>query len=345
MPRGFQLRGRNHPAAGQTAGGLEPDNIIDPSWFAVFGARQLGGLPGAATRYILRFIMNPLHRIFSFIGLNFALCLPLGLALAQSTPQSAAGNSPGRPAVRSWSNDPRVQGRVYVFTNTSETLPYAVFISSKVAKDKPAPLIVALRGAGGNPGVFMHDPALKLADEGGYIMAAPMGYTAMGNFGNGGMGGFGRRGAATTNAPATEGTAPSKDSEYSELDVMNVLAIVRKEFNIDNHRIYLMGHSQGGAGALHIADKYSSIWAGVAGLAPGAPGFQLDAKAKFKDVPVLIMVGEKDTLIGSVQRLDEKLKSLGIPHEYKEVPGKDHAGIIMGGMPEVFQFFGQHVKP
>jgi predicted esterase len=121
--------------------------------------------------------------------------------------------------------------------------------------------------------------------------------------------------------------------------------MVRKEFNIDDRRIYLMGHSQGGAGALHIADKYSSIWAGVAGLAPGAPGFQLDANAKFKDVPMLIMVGEKDTLIGSVQRLDEKLKSLNIAHEYKEVPGKDHGGIIMGGMPDVFQFFGQHVKP
>jgi acetyl esterase/lipase len=71
----------------------------------------------------------------------------------------------------------------------------------------------------------------------------------------------------------------------------------------------------------------------------------VDANAKFKDVPILIMVGEKDTLIGSVQRLDERLKSLNIPHEYKEVPGKDHGGIIMGGMTDVFTFFGQHTKP
>jgi predicted esterase len=200
-----------------------------------------------------------------------------------------------------------------------------------------------------------------------------MGYTAMGNFGNqaSAMGGFGRRGGAPTNAPgmapqlpgtnqpprdpqpgrggmglaAGGGADQSKTSEYSEQDVMNVLAMIRKEFNLDDHRLYLMGHSQGGAGALHIADKYSSIWAAVAGLAPGAPGFQLDANAKFKDVPVLIMVGEKDSLIGSVQRLDERMKSLNIPHEYKEVPGKDHGGIIMGGMPDVFTFFGQHTKP
>ena len=293
------------------------------------------------------------------------ICVVLALRLtAQAQPAT------GQPAARSWSNDPRVQSRTYVFTNTGESLPYAVFVSTKVAKDKPAPLIVALRGAGGNPGVFMHEPALTLAEEGGYIIAAPMGYSAMGNFGNPatGMGGFGRRGGASTNAaPQLTGTNQppggpqsgrgggfgggaggvdqSKASEYSEQDVMNVLAMVRKEFNIDDHRIYIMGHSQGGAGALHIADKYSSIWAGVAGLSPGAPGYQLDANAKFKDVPVLIMVGANDTLIGSVQRLDERMKSLNIPHEYMEVPGKDHGGIIMGGMTNVFRFFGEHSKP
>ncbi|HUZ05973.1 MAG TPA: dienelactone hydrolase family protein [Candidatus Paceibacterota bacterium] len=277
----------------------------------------------------------------------------MSFSLTQAQP--ATGQ---QPAVRSWANDPRVQSRTYVFTNTDETLPYAVFVSTKVTKDKPAPLIVALRGAGGNPGVFMHEPALKLAEAGGYIMVAPMGYSAMANFGNPatGMGGFGRRGGAPTNAPGMApqmqganqspgGVSPSKASEYSEQDVMNVLAIIRKEFNIDDHRIYLMGHSQGGAGALHIADKYSSIWAAVAGLSPGAPGFQLDANAKFKDVAVLIMVGDKDGFIGSVQRLDERMKSLNIPHEYIVVPGKDHGGIIMGGMPEVFKFFGQHTRP
>jgi predicted esterase len=296
--------------------------------------------------------MKPLHRTIAITSLNLAFILPLHLALAQPAPRSATAI----PAARSWSNDPRVQSRTYVFTNTSETLPYAVFVSTKVTRDKPAPLIIALRGAGGNPGVFMREPALRLAEEGGYIMAAPMGYTAMGNFGNPatGVGGFSRRGGTSTNAPGMTppnrgaqagGTDQAKTSEYSELDVMNVLAIVRKEFNVDDHRIYIMGHSQGGAGALHIADKYSSIWAGVAGLAPGAPGFQLDANAKFKDVPMLIMVGERDSLIASVQRLDERLKSLSLPHEYKEVPNLDHGGIIMGAMPDVFKFFGQHTKP
>jgi poly(3-hydroxybutyrate) depolymerase len=268
----------------------------------------------------MKFIRTPI----AGIGLAFALFLPASLTLAQP--------ATGQPAVPSWSGDPRVQSRTYVFTNTGETLPYAVFVSTKVARDKPAPLVVALRGFGGNPGSFMWGSALKLAEEGGYVMVAPMGYTSGANFGNPGGGG-------------TPGNTVSKASEYSEQDVMNVLAMVRKEFNVDDHRIYLMGHSQGGAGALHIADKYSPIWAAVAGLSPGAPGYQLDANARFKDVAVLILVGDKDGFIGSVQRLDERMKSLNIAHEYKELPGLDHGSIVMGGMAEVFRFFGQHTRP
>jgi poly(3-hydroxybutyrate) depolymerase len=268
----------------------------------------------------MKFIRTPV----AGIGLAFALFLPASLTPAQPAASQAAA--------RSWSGDPRVQSRSYVFTNTGEALPYAVFVSTKVTKDKPAPLIVALRGYGGNPGSFMWGPALNLAEEGGYVMAAPMGYTSGANFGNPGGGG-------------ASSTTTTKTSEYSEQDVMNVLAIIRREFNIDDHRIYLMGHSQGGAGALHIADKHSPIWAAVAGLSPGAPGYQLDANARFKDVAVLIMVGDKDGFIGSVRHLDARMKSLNIPHEYVEVPGLDHGSIVMGGMTNVFQFFGRHTKP
>jgi len=34
-----------------------------------------------------------------------------------------------------------------------------------------------------------------------------------------------------------------------------------------------------------------------------------------------------------------------IAHEYKEMPGLDHGSIVMGAMPDVFRFFGEHVKP
>jgi predicted peptidase len=37
--------------------------------------------------------------------------------------------------------------------------------------------------------------------------------------------------------------------------VMAVLDMIRKEFNVDERRIYLMGHSTGGAGTYYLGTK------------------------------------------------------------------------------------------
>ena len=94
-----------------------------------------------------------------------------------------------------------------------------------------------------------------------------------------------------------------------------------------------------------IEDLQNDVQKAVAERTNQVTATVLDENARFKDVAILIMVGKKDGFIGSVQRLDERMKSLNIPHEYMEVPGKDHGGIIMGGMTNVFRFFGQHTKP
>ena len=62
----------------------------------------------------------------------------------------------------------------------------------------------------------------------------------------------------------------AKVREVSEKDVMNVLDMIRKEFNVDERRTYLMGHSMGGAGALYLGVKYPSNWAAIAAIAPAA---------------------------------------------------------------------------
>jgi predicted esterase len=325
---------------------------------------------------MLGLIMKLPRNMLVPVGLASAFSFLFSLAQAQPLTNTPTAQQPGRGG-RSQGLVSRVQNRTYTFTNTGETLPYAVFVSSKVTKDTKAPLILALRGAGGNPTVFLRGGALDLAEEGGYILVGVMGYNSMGSFGmpasgRGGPGGRGSRGGApgtmVTNQaaapqPGARGaqpgprgrggaaaggaaeTDPAKISEYSELDVMNVLSMVRKEFNIDDRRIYLVGHSQGGAGALFLGEKYSSIWAAAAMLSPGAPGFQLDPNAKFKDVALLIMVGEADTLIATPRRIDQQLKSENIPHEYKEMPGFDHGSIVTGAMPDVFKFFANHIKP
>lgn len=287
--------------------------------------------------------------------------------------------------------DDRVELREYLFKDTDEWLPYAVFVSSKVTRDKKAPLVLALHGMSGNHGTFMRTPCVEEAEKNGYILVGAMGYSPSGSFGmqfkmgaregregpagpGGPRGPGGRVGApGATNSPAPQaqpGAAAARDgqagragrgmgmpqpggtketdrakvAELSEKDAMNVLAMVRKEFNIDDNRIYLAGHSLGGGGALHMGEKYSTIWAGVAGLAPAAFGFQWSADQKLKNVPLLIIVGDKDTLVTGSEQLADQLKGLNFQVEYKSLPGLDHGGIIGGSMPDVFRFFTAHTK-
>ena len=288
----------------------------------------------------------------------------------QPAPAAAAAQGRGgRGAV-----DPRVQQRTYLFTDTGEQLPYAVFVSSKVSKDKKNPLIVALHGLGGDQNTMMRANALQLAEEGGYIMVGPMGYNSGGWYGTPARynGGGGRRGAPPAGAPAagapaagapqappagraagpggTAITDPAKLHEASEKDVMNVLAMIKKEFNVDENRTYLMGHSMGGAGTMYLGVKYASIWAAIGAEAPAtAPAgmtpetFSLEPG---KNVPMMIVQGDMDTLVpvAGARAWVEKMKELKITHQYVEVAGGDHGSVLTTGAPDIFGFFAKYTK-
>jgi predicted peptidase len=284
-------------------------------------------------------------------------------------PAPAAAAAPGRGG--RGAIDPRVQQRTYVFKETNEQLPYGVFVSSKVSKNKKAPLIVALHGLGGDQNTMMRANALQLAEEGGYIMVTPMGYNSGGWYGaparyNGGPPG-GRRGApgappdgaAQTPAPA-RGPAPSaggtvitdpvKLHEASEKDVMNVLEMIRKEFKVDEDRTYLMGHSMGGAGTIYLGVKHASIWAAIGAEAPAtSPAGMTPASFSLepaKKIPMIIVQGDMDTLVpvAGTRLWIEQMKSLNLTHEYIEVAGGDHGSVLTTGAPDIFAFFAKHTK-
>lgn len=247
-----------------------------------------------------------------------------------------------------------VEIRHYTFQPTGEQLPWAVYVSSKVRKDQKAPLVIALRGFTGTTLTFVRGSAVDLAEAGGYVLVGPIGYHNRAGFG--GPPPPPRTAAPAAGAPApppmprvlpplvggTAETDPAKVNAYSEQDVMHVLELVRREFNIDERRIYLMGHSQGGGGARHLAEKYPEIWAGVALLAPALFNVQLTAQSRITRLPLLLTVGEQDSLIGSVREFSQQLVRLQAPHELVVMPGLDHGTIIMGSMPTVFRFFDQH---
>jgi len=123
---------------------------------------------------------------------------------------------------------------------------------------------------------------------------------------------------------------------------MYVLEMVLKEFNIDENRIYLMGHSMGGMGAMYLGEKYAPMWAAVACLAGfGSP----DPNGKMKDTPLYFTAGSNDFAGMRGRDTAGRLKAEGMNVEWKEVPGLDHGGIIGSAMPDVFKFFNEHRKP
>lgn len=260
--------------------------------------------------------------------------------LAQELRQPSAQSPKPKPGAFQVNPDPRVQMRTYLFKDTNESMKYGVFVSSKVSKDKKSPLIVTLHGLGMGPEIMLRGKAVDLAEEGGYILVGPMGYNVQGWYGSPviRMGGPGGQGAA----------APENLAELSEKDVMNVLEMVRKEFNVDDRRIYLMGHSMGGAGALFLGTKYASIWAAVGSIAPAAFMMQPSMLAPVKEIlPVILIQGDADTIVppATARQWASTMKELNMTHKYIETPGGDHGSVIDGSMPDIFAFFKEHTKP
>jgi predicted peptidase len=139
---------------------------------------------------------------------------------------------------------------------------------------------------------------------------------------------------------------PSNLNELSEKDVMNVLDIICKEFNVDENRIYLMGHSMGGAGTLYLGTKYPDKWAALGPIAPAAFTLNPDILASIKEMPVIIVQGDKDNMVpvANTRRWVDKLKELNMTYEYNEMTGGDHGSVIFAGLPSVYEFFSKHSK-
>ncbi|MFC1494864.1 prolyl oligopeptidase family serine peptidase [Thermodesulfobacteriota bacterium] len=230
--------------------------------------------------------------------------------------------------------DPRAQQRKYHFKDTNEDLAYVMYVSSKVSKDKKNPLIIALHGMGGDANFIVRDRLIDLAEEGGYIVAGPLGYNVSGWYGS------------PVIAMGGRPVEPPNLTELSEKDVMNVLEMMRKEFNVDENRTYILGHSMGGAGALFLGQKYTDTWAAVAAIAPAAFMMMQNSDKILKPmkdagIPVMIIQGEKDTVVAPnfTHKWRDSLKELKMEHEYIEIPGGDHGTVIGDGMPDIFRFF------
>jgi poly(3-hydroxybutyrate) depolymerase len=291
--------------------------------------------------------------------------LSAGLALIAPSPAQGQPPAPNGRGGSRFTQDPRAETRMYHFDDTNVDLPYSLYVSTKVTKDKKAPLVVSLHGLGATQTIMMTKAAVDLAEEGGYILVSPLGYNTGGWYGSpvintngrgrgrgaGAAPGQGGGNAPTAAPPAPRPENPPNLAELSEKDVMNVIAMVRKEFNVDDKRMYLMGHSMGGAGTIFLGSKYASMWAAIGAEAPA--DFMLNntrteilQRMKDASLPVMIVQGDMDEAVPvtNTRMWVDTMKELKLNYEYVEQPGVTHGPVIESGLKPIYAFFAQHTK-
>ncbi len=90
------------------------------------------------------------------------------------------------------------------------------------------------------------------------------------------------------------GWTPQED-ERAEQDVLHVMNLVTKEYNVDTTRVYLHGQNPSGSGALYLAAKYPDRFAAV--VVSSAPiVFETYPFDKLKGrVALMVVHGDQDT--------------------------------------------------
>ncbi|HKV04791.1 MAG TPA: PHB depolymerase family esterase [Candidatus Acidoferrales bacterium] len=218
--------------------------------------------------------------------------------------------------------------RHYYLEPAKEIMPYRLYVPTSYNGTRAFPLIVALHGLGGTED-SMFGPMygmVPLAEQHGYIVVGPLGYRIDGFYG--GIPGAG---------PA------SRSAQLSEQDVIAVLGLVRKEYRIDDSRIYLMGHSMGGIGTWALGAKYPDVWAALGPISgTGNPA----TVEKMRSIPEIVVHGDADTVvpIAGAQAMVAAMNKLGTEVKFIVVSGGSHMSVPGPNMAAIFDFFDAHRK-
>jgi dienelactone hydrolase len=204
-------------------------------------------------------------------------------------------------------------------------------------------MLVTLRAGNTVDGPYRADNNLvRVASQRGYIVVTPMGYRGLSQPYYGSRYQIARPGAA---APAAGWT--DVEDQRAEQDVLNVIDLVTKEYNVDTSRIYLHGQNPSGSGALYLAQKYPDRFAAV--VVSSAPivydKYPFD-RLKGR-VALMVIHGDQDNVnpIAASQKMAEAAKAAGVETVYATVPGGTHLEAYLTYAPQIFDFLDKHKKP
>jgi len=221
--------------------------------------------------------------------------------------------------------------RHYVLAGANEIMPYRVYVPKAYVAAKATPLVIALHGLGANEDSFFDSYSQlppQLSEQHGFLMAAPLGFRRDGFYGSNLMGGD---------------AASRRRSDYSENDVLEVLRLMKAAYNVDESRIYLIGHSMGAIGTWALGAKYPQTWAALVSFSgTGSPALA----ESMKGIPQFIVHGDADNTVNvsGSRNMVAALKKLNANVTYVEVPGGSHTDVVVPNLKLAFDFLASQRK-
>jgi predicted esterase len=199
--------------------------------------------------------------------------------------------------------------------------PYRFYIPTKYDAKKKWPLVVALHGMGGDENSFFsgykNGAIRRVAEDRGYIVVCP------------------------------KGRGPySMYLALAERDVIDVINEMKRDFSIDDDRVYLMGHSMGGYGSWSIAVDNPDLFAAIGPIAGGGTPFSRPKLKAITHVPWVVVHGDKDPTVPveESRKMVKAGKELGVDIKYIEVSGGNHSDVVAPAFKDIFDWFDAHKR-
>jgi predicted peptidase len=271
-------------------------------------------------------------------------CGAMAQAPAAPPGNAAQARPPTQPPPPPIVNTVRAKGsqhRSYFFAAAKKEMPYRLYVPTTWDGRSQLPLILFLHGGGSDENAYLdrNDKQLeKLAEQHGYILVAPLGYTPIGSYGTP-MTLRGSFGDPAGQAEDRRRATPERlqEVDLSEKDTLEVLERTISEYGVDAKQVYLLGHSMGAGGGWYLAGKYPGRFRAISLLSGPLIEESVTPLTRLKGVPIDYSEGTQAPSYAASRKMFEAAQKAGVDMRYREFDAS-HGGMIPLALPGAFNF-------